>query len=682
MPSLSSTGYYLCAAANLVICGVIALNRQRSINHWRLGLTSAVTLAWALSVPLNLPNSAVNYFLEVSRSSAWIAMLASIGVIRFSRATIAVTSLISGALLLAGIAMQLLNLSAADQVLPDHLFVRTGLLFALAGLIFIEQIYRNTEVSSQHALRYLLFAFGVPFSYDLYLYAQSELLGDIVNGGWLIRGFVCAGSTLFLLLFLRDRAAFKSDLAVSRSVAFYTTTMMSVGVYLSAMAVGGYYVRILGGAWGQLMQLLFLAGAALVLLRLMFSHDLRRRIRVQISKHFYRHKYDYRSAWLRFINTLSASDDRPYERSLEAVAQVIGSPGGFLFRRDDTGARFECRATFSEGVGRFEAPPSVLQADRMIQFLIDRQWIIDLHEYRDSPSQYADIDLPSWLAADRDARIVSPIFRGSELQGFLILLEPPPPFDLNYEDRDLLIILGRHIDAHLAQHETNQKLTESKQFETFSRLGVFMVHDLKNSAAQLNLVVSNAQKHKHNPEFINDAVRTAENVVNRIGRLIEHLRPSSAHPSPKVVRLDEIVIDAVQRCSDRLPTPVVASAAGVSVVAEHEALLGAIEHLIRNAQDATAPTGTVQLKIVQTDTHVTISVEDAGAGMDEQFLRDRLFKPFDSTKGASGMGIGAYQVRDYVRSIGGQVKVTSVPGEGTCFSIILPILRTMRDRVA
>jgi signal transduction histidine kinase len=59
--------------------------------------------------------------------------------------------------------------------------------------------------------------------------------------------------------------------------------------------------------------------------------------------------------------------------------------------------------------------------------------------------------------------------------------------------------------------------------------------------------------------------------------------------------------------------------------------------------------------------------------MSQGFIRDRLFRPFDSTKGAQGMGIGAYQVRDIVRGAGGEVDVTSTPNVGTTFKVRLPL---------
>jgi signal transduction histidine kinase len=67
-----------------------------------------------------------------------------------------------------------------------------------------------------------------------------------------------------------------------------------------------------------------------------------------------------------------------------------------------------------------------------------------------------------------------------------------------------------------------------------------------------------------------------------------------------------------------------------------------------------------------------IEVRDDGCGMDAQFVRERLFRPFDTTKGNAGMGIGAYESREVVRAHGGDLEVESAPGLGTTMRIRLP----------
>jgi signal transduction histidine kinase len=104
-----------------------------------------------------------------------------------------------------------------------------------------------------------------------------------------------------------------------------------------------------------------------------------------------------------------------------------------------------------------------------------------------------------------------------------------------------------------------------------------------------------------------------------------------------------------------------------------------VTHLLRNAQDATPTDGHVDVAVSKEDGFARIEVTDNGCGMDAEFIRDRLFKPFDSTKGAQGMGIGAYQIRETVSAVGGSVTVKSEPGVGTTMIVKLPRLAVRRQ---
>jgi putative PEP-CTERM system histidine kinase len=470
---------------------------------------------------------------------------------------------------------------------------------------------------------------------------------------------------------MRRNPEWSLDIFVSRQVVFYTTAFLAVGVYLLFVAIGGYYIRVVGGTWGGVAQIFFLSGAIIVLISIVFSQMLRRRVKVFISKHFYRNKYDYRVTWLQFVQTLSSTGEGDVRTTaLRAVVQTMGAPGGVLFLADEAGKVFRPIASWPERAEWVSGVVEVDASDELPRFLAERQWIIDLDEYRAMPDLYQNIVLPAWLASHPTVRIVAPVLELNRLTGFLLLAESTPRFDLTFEDRDLLKTLGRHIATSLAQHEASGKLAESRQFEAYNRLTAFMMHDLKNSVAQLKLIVTNAKRHKDKPEFIDDTIETIANASDRMTRLIEQLRGDAQHGSAQRVDLNDIAASAVRRCSDRTPTPIfMAVGEPIELRADRERLQAVVEHVIRNAQDATPANGTVKVAVECEGEAARLTVMDTGQGMDAQFLRDRLFKPFDTTKGSKGMGIGAYQVREYVRSLGGDVEVRSSPGAGTVFSL-------------
>ena len=200
------------------------------------------------------------------------------------------------------------------------------------------------------------------------------------------------------------------------------------------------------------------------------------------------------------------------------------------------------------------------------------------------------------------------------------------------------------------------------------------MHDLKNSVAQLQLLVANAARHRNNPVFVDDAIGTIQHTAERMTRLIEQLQSRDMKGTERPVDITAVARAAVARSAGRTP-PVGLQAADreLPVNADPERLGAVIDHVIRNAQEATPPGGAVALRLDAVGAHAHIHVIDEGSGMDDEFVRQRLFRPFDSTKGSKGMGIGAYQTREYARWLGGDVEVHSAPGKGTDFCIRLPL---------
>jgi len=209
------------------------------------------------------------------------------------------------------------------------------------------------------------------------------------------------------------------------------------------------------------------------------------------------------------------------------------------------------------------------------------------------------------------------------------------------------------------------------------------MHDLRNVMAQQSLIIENAEKHKGNPEFIDDAIETLKGGNQRMRRVMEHLQPGSVEKEDNI-EVGKLALEAISSCADRRPVPIhTLGDEQVWVRGGRDRLLMALCHAIRNAQDATAPDGEICLSVDLLDGDCSITVADMGEGMDDRFIQERLFRPFDSTKGTKGMGIGAYQIRETVRAIGGDVFVTSTRGAGTRMTIRLPLYQaTARAKTA
>jgi putative PEP-CTERM system histidine kinase len=681
MKAIGSISYGIAALGFVVLAALLAVNWRGRRPGGYLVAASALTAGWAVllaTLDIDAVPPLPVYFAEVMRSSAWLLALAAIATAVAPRALIWTVRIACALAITLTLFLQTL---AQLGVTPMLLLSRVGLILSLLGLVLLEQIYRNSSQTARGAVKYLTAGVGVLFAYDLFLYSQAELLRGITAEAWNARGVINALAVPLIALAVRRNPQWSLDIFVSRQAVFFTTSFVGVGAYLLLMSFGGYYVREIGGEWGRVGQLIFFAGAAVVLFYLIASAALRRHARVFISKHFYRNKYDYRVEWLRFIGTLSSDPDTDVRRTgIHAIAQIFSSPAGILFTLDEPGRRFVPVASWPDKLQEQSAPTELGCDEDLPRFLDRTHWIIDLQEYRQTPDIYEDVTLPRWILDNPQMRILSPLLQLDRMVGFVVLYEPPPPFELTYEDRDLLKTVGAHVATHLAQHEADRRLAESGQFEAYNRLTAFMMHDLKNSVAQLQLVVTNAVRHKQKPEFVDDAIETIANTVDRMTRLIAHVRRDSTASRVASVQLDELVREVAARSADRLPVPVVTIHDPASVNADPQRLTAIIEHLVRNAQDASTADGQIILEVRTDRRNALFIVTDNGSGMTAEFVRERLFRPFDSTKGSKGMGIGAYQVREYVRMLGGQVEVQSSPGTGTRFSITLPLFQPQATR--
>lgn len=550
------------------------------------------------------------------------------------------------------------------------------LVLALAGVVFLEQIYRNVRPEQRWALKFLMIALGTLFAYDVFLFSFAMLYQQINLSTWAARGFVDALVAPLLIVAAARNREWSLEVGVSRRAVFYSTSLLVTAFYLIATAVGGYFVRLYGGDWGRVAEITLIFFALMLAALVAGSGQVRARLKVFLQKNFFSFRYDYREEWLRLTAALAASggDTELSQRAARAVAQIIDSPAGALFMRDDADM-FVREAEWNMQVPASLRFPAALP---VFEFMCERRWIHDLHA--PPPLGLTQLQAPAELAALPRAWLLVPLVLEERLIGFVLVAQARARRRLDWEDMDLLRTAGSQVAGTLAQAANARRLAEARQFEGFNQLTAFLMHDLKNVAAQQSLLLQNAERHKHNPAFIDDMLETVANSVRRITRLLEQLRGGAAPAAQARVQLAAVVAKAIGECRAQQPTPECAApVAELWVRADADQLATVLGHVIRNAQDAAKAHGHVTLKVKRAAGYAVIEIEDDGAGMDEDFIRNRLFKPFFTTKASRGMGIGAYQVREYVRSLGGSVRVDSMPGQGTVFGIQLPLVAAADD---
>jgi putative PEP-CTERM system histidine kinase len=464
---------------------------------------------------------------------------------------------------------------------------------------------------------------------------------------------------------------------------FHTMSMSIIGGYLIVMALTAYGLRLVGGDWGRLFQITFLFATIILGSIVMLLPRYRAMLRVQISKHFFAYRYDYRTEWLRFIQTVSGVDadkGRLPERVVEAVCTVIDSPGGALFAPGDDD-KFDVLAQWNY---KGFVPSAVAIDSDLTTFLTVRQRIVDLDELRDGEGDYGDLAVPAWAAGDRRAWLIVPLLYLDALKGFIVIERTVVARTLNWEDFELLRTLGRQSASYIAEASTQAELDEAGKFDEFNRRFAFIMHDIKNLVSGLSLVARNAERHADNPAFRADMVATLQGSVGKMNDLLARLaqRTSGRTEHGEAVDLALLLAEIVSvKSRQHAALELTPGKEQLFVTADPIRLEQLFGHLIQNAIEASKPGAAIEVDLRQDEAMAVIEIADHGTGMSPAFIRNELFKPFRSTK-TGGFGIGAYEAREIVRSAGGRLDVTSREGDGSVFTIRLPLALLIRSSQA
>jgi putative PEP-CTERM system histidine kinase len=544
------------------------------------------------------------------------------------------------------------------------------LALAVFGLVLIERLVRGVDGPRRWSIKPLAIGLAGMFGLEVFFYADALLFGHLDPQIWIARGFANVIAIPFVAIATARNTGWTVDLHLSRVAVFHSTALLLTGSALLAVAAAGYFVRYVGGEWGPTLQIELFFTALLLLVLVVSSGRFRSKLRVFISKHFFSYRYDYREEWLRFTRTLSvdAVGGNVHERTIKALAELVESPSGTLWLRDDE--RGFVPAAY------WNMPPVADAVERvggdLAAFLQRTGWIVSLDEWRAHSDRYGNVPIPAWLDALSSAWLMVPLLQGSQLVGFVVLTVPHTTIVVDWEVRDLLKTASRQAASFLAHLKATESLLESRKFDAFNRMSAFVVHDLKNLIAQLSLMLKNAKRHSDNPEFQADMLRTVENVVTRMNALMLQLR-NGTNPAegPRIVNLETVVRRVhAAKASSRVPIAV-DFAPDVLGMGHDDRLEHVIGHLVQNAIDASPPEGRIDVSVKPAGRFLEIAVTDSGIGMTQEFIRDRLFRPFQTTK-PSGMGIGVYESAQYVGSLGGELLCDSTPGGGTRMTVRLP----------
>ena len=459
---------------------------------------------------------------------------------------------------------------------------------------------------------------------------------------------------------------------LSRAFAFQILLLLALCGYILLVAlVNAALGRVLGpSAW--LIQIGFVAGATVSALVMLLVPTNRAAMKVQVAKHLFAHRYDYRDEWVRFTGTIgrAGEDAAPLDmRIVKAIADITLSPGGLLLVAvGDGGLSADMRWNWPG----LDAPARAGN-EALARYLEATGRIVELNSLRNPAAADEEAALvPEWMIAESAAWVLVPLVHFDRLQGAVLLARPLIDRKLDWEDFDLLRVVGRQAASYLAEAHGQEALSDARRFDEFNRRFAFIMHDIKNLVSQLSLVARNAERHADNPEFRADMIATLKNSVEKMNDLLARLsQHNKARPeAPRAVSAARMVEALV--AARKGQHPVVSMASGdPMLLADPARLEQALGHLVQNAIDASPATEPVVVQVVERGAEIAIEVRDRGIGMSQDFIRASLFKPFASTK-HGGFGVGAYEARALIVAMGGRIEVDSREGEGSVFTVILP----------
>ena len=547
------------------------------------------------------------------------------------------------------------------------------LLSTVGALVLVHNLYGGMRDATRSWMRWPATALAVLWLFDLNLFAIAYL-----SSGWPEEIAAARGLAAIALAGLLSAGASKGRDALrfspSRAVTFQTVSLLVIGGYLLAMVAIAQWLSLAGGNFAHLMQVGFLTLAGATALLILPSRRMRGWLRVTLAKHLFQHRYDYREEWLRFSRTMGAAgpDAQPLtKRAVKALCDITDSPAGLLLAPGDHG---DMQLAAHWNWPEIEVPANAFPAAELKPYR-EEAYIADLDELRAGNERF----LPAWLEAHPRAWALVPLTHYERLVGLVVLARPAIARQLDWEDFDMLRVVGQQVASYLAESAGQQALADASRFDDFNRRIAFVMHDIKNLASQLSLLSRNAEMHADKKAFRDDMLVTLRNATDKLNALIARL---SRYGGTGIEKLDDvaatgIVASVIARFAQHgrvLP----GESEPLTIRANAESLEQVLVHLVQNALDA-SPEGTPVFVSLTRDreSNARIEVVDTGSGMSPEFVRKELFRPFVSTK-SGGFGIGAFEARELVRAMRGRLEVESREGLGSRFIVRIPLSEKAR----
>jgi putative PEP-CTERM system histidine kinase len=598
-------------------------------------------------------------------------------------------------LAVAFIAPVVLALTFPDEIIiavgkppgSGHLLLRLGfagtglhlllLLSAVLVLMNLERTFRASVGTMRWRIKFMVLGLAVLFAARAYTSSQALLY----HGGEMSQQGVNSGALLVACL-LMTRALFRTghfDVSIypSHSLLHHSFTILLAGAYLLIVGLFAKVVTFLGGDAAFPLKAFFVLVALVLLTMLLLSDRVRLYTKRFVSRHFQRPIYDYRTVW----RTFTEGTARRVEQSelcgavVKLISDIFQALSVTIWLVDERKERlaFAASTSLSQAkAGHLTLEPA--DAAQVISALSAHPDPIDIDSSREIWAVPLRRSHPEEFRKGGN-RVCVPMIAGGELLGILTLGDRVGGVPFSVQDLDLLKSVGDQAAAGLLNIQLSQRLSQSKQLEAFQVMSAFFVHDLKNTASTLSLMLQNLPVHYQDPQFREDALRGISKTVAHINDVISRLTILRHDLAVQAVECDlnELVTDTL-KAQEQAP--------GMELVKELRPLpkvrldpaqiQKVLTNLVLNAREALGPGGIIRVETSQRNGWVVLSVSDNGCGMSADFVQRSLFRPFQTTK-KKGIGIGMFHSKMIVEAHRGRIEVESEPGKGTAFRVLLPI---------
>ena len=550
---------------------------------------------------------------------------------------------------------------------PGYWFYIGLMIYCVLALVNLEATFSATTGSARWRMKFEFIGIVSILAVLIFYYSQG-LLYRIVNMNLMP---IRSGIFIIATLLIGYSKVFRGNdvkVLVSRYILYRSLTLLIVGFYLITLGLIGEGMRYLRIPFSSDLTVFFTFASGIILLILLFSERLRRKVKVFINKHLYKHKHDYREEWLKFTHMLSKckSQNDVYIAMLTHFIETFGLTGSALYLFDKRQKSY-IRTTH---LSMPEAPPEFSPSRELLSYFSERDRVLNPYD-----NEYTPCIGEFECIRQADARLIIPLIFDKKVEGLMFFKKHLVEEEFNYEDYDLMKTLAKQAAQSIVSYRLAEELVVTMEMAAMAKMSSFVIHDIKNLTYSLSLLLDNAENFMDNPEFQSDMIATLRNNVSNMKILIQKLKSTPERDSLNT-ELSDLSLLVQEVVKDIMKTRPEANihyhGSPFFSMVNREEIRKVILNLVMNALDAVGDKGSVSIETDISDKTVCVRVRDNGYGISDDFLRNHIFKPFRTTK-EKGLGIGLYQCKQIVEAHNGIIGAESVAGEGTLFTVCLPV---------